>query len=237
MSPIKGGTSLESEKTLDAKDLLYMNLIKQGVFGCFEVTIGWFGKERVDFITYDTKGVWRCYEIKVSKADFHSKCHKTFIGNYNYYVLSADLYSSVAEHIEDDIGVYLLYKDSLFLHKRAKKRELGCDESILKNSLIRSLSRDALKEYERRKKKRYSKGRVDRIDTLKDDVRSLTYKYERRNDYIARVMINEERERDRKKVIARLNEEIKHDVEKNHKKLESLNDELKSTKSILENLE
>ena len=61
---------LESEKTLDAKDLIYMNFIKQGIFGCFEVTIGWNGKERVDFMTYDTKGIWRCYEIKVSKAEF-----------------------------------------------------------------------------------------------------------------------------------------------------------------------
>lgn len=38
---------------------------KTGVFGCYEVTIGFCGRERVDYMTYDTKGVFRCYEIKV----------------------------------------------------------------------------------------------------------------------------------------------------------------------------
>lgn len=36
---------------------------KTGVFGCYEVTIGFCGRERVDYMTYDTKGVFRCYEI------------------------------------------------------------------------------------------------------------------------------------------------------------------------------
>ena len=34
---------------------------KTGVFGCYEVTIGFCGRERVDYMTYDTKGVFRCY--------------------------------------------------------------------------------------------------------------------------------------------------------------------------------
>ena len=52
---------------------------KTGVFGCYEVTIGFCGRERVDYMTYDTKGVFRCYEIKVSKADFHSAAAKSFV--------------------------------------------------------------------------------------------------------------------------------------------------------------
>ena len=66
---------------------------KTGVFGCYEVTIGFCGRERVDYMTYDTKGVFRCYEIKVSKADFHSAAAKSFVGHYNYYVLTRELYS------------------------------------------------------------------------------------------------------------------------------------------------
>lgn len=112
-----------------------------GVFGCFEVTIGWFGDERVDYMTYDTKGVWRCYEIKVSKADFHSKAKKTFIGHFNYYVLTKELYEEVKDEIPAHVGVYI----GSSCVKRAKKQELAIDEQILKDSLIRSLSREAEK--------------------------------------------------------------------------------------------
>ncbi|MFA5169826.1 MAG: hypothetical protein WC420_03815 [Candidatus Paceibacterota bacterium] len=114
---------------------------KQGVFCCFEVTIGWFGKERVDYLTYDTKGVWRCYEIKVSKPDFHSKAHNTFVGNYNYYVMPHELYDQVYSEIPQDIGVYI----GETCEKRAKHRELGVDEQVLKDSLIRCLYREAEK--------------------------------------------------------------------------------------------
>lgn len=41
-------------------------------------------------MTYDTKGIFRCYEVKVSKADFHSAAVKSFVGHYNYYVLMRD---------------------------------------------------------------------------------------------------------------------------------------------------
>lgn len=111
------------------------------MFGCFEVTIGWYGKERVDYITYDTKDIWRCYEIKVSKADFHSKAKLSFVGNYNYYVLTRNLYEEVKDEIPNHIGVYVAGE----LIKRAKKQELSIDTQILKNSMIRSLYRDAEK--------------------------------------------------------------------------------------------
>lgn len=111
------------------------------MFGCFEVTIGWYGKERVDYITYDTNGIWRCYEIKVSKADFHSKAHNTFIGHFNYYVLTKELYEQVKDEIPNHIGVFV----EGGLVKRPKKQKLGEDEQVLKNSLIRCLYREAEK--------------------------------------------------------------------------------------------
>lgn len=90
---------------------------KTGVFGCYEVTIGFCGRERVDYMTYDTKGVFRCYEIKVSKADFHSAAAKSFVGHYNYYVLTRELYNQVKEEIPDWIGVYI----GDYCAKKAKK--------------------------------------------------------------------------------------------------------------------
>ena len=81
---------------------------KIGVFGCFEVTIGYVGNERVDFMTYEpAKQIFRCYEIKVSKADFHSKAAVSFVGHYNYYVLTKELYKEVADEIPPGIGVYV----------------------------------------------------------------------------------------------------------------------------------
>lgn len=58
-------------------------------------------------MTYDTKGVFRCYEIKVTKTDFHSHCHNSFVGDLNYYVLPADLYEEVKEEIPDFVGAYI----------------------------------------------------------------------------------------------------------------------------------
>ncbi len=95
-------------------------------------------------MTYDTKGIWRCYEIKVSKSDFRSKAAKTFIGHYNYYVMPQELFEEVKDEIPGHIGVYV----NGTCVKNPKKRELGIDEHVLKDSLIRSLSREFSKQYQ-----------------------------------------------------------------------------------------
>lgn len=146
-------------QTLLLEKQLYSTVIKRGVFGTFEVTLGWYGKERVDFMTYDCKDVFRCYEIKVSVADFHSSAKKSFVGNYNYYVMTNDLWEKVSDEIPADIGVYVspaddssyydidgrVYYRDLTLVKRPKRQDLGFDKDILYSSLIRCLHRDAEK--------------------------------------------------------------------------------------------
>ncbi|MCY9532954.1 hypothetical protein M5X04_26960 [Paenibacillus alvei] len=129
----------KSEATIELERKIYVATNKKGIFGCFEVTIGWFGTERVDYMTYDTRGIWRCYEIKASKSDFYSKAKKTFVGHFNYFVMTRELYEQVKHDIPDGIGVYVGGASV----KRAKRRELSVDEQTLKNSLIRSLSREA----------------------------------------------------------------------------------------------
>lgn len=151
----------KSKKTIILENRLHDTVIKQGTFGAPEVTIGWFGNERVDFLTYDTKGVFRCYEIKVSVADFHSKNHNSFIGNYNYYVMPNELYEKVAGEIPDGIGVLCGYEsqNEPFVHngktywkplecvKKPKKMELSADRELLLGCLLRCLCRDAEKYY------------------------------------------------------------------------------------------
>lgn len=139
----RGDIIAKTEQTIKLEQEIWQATRKQGVFGCFEVTIGWFGEERVDYITYDTKGIWRCYEIKISKSDFHSKAHNTFLGHFNYYVMPQELYDEVQSEIPNHIGVYVNKR----CIKKSKKQRLKVDEQVLKNSLIRSLYREAEKIY------------------------------------------------------------------------------------------
>jgi hypothetical protein len=136
-------TIAKTDLTIELERQIWTATAKQGVFGCFEVTIGWFGEERVDYITYDTKGIWRCYEIKVSKSDFYSKAKKTFVGHFNYYVMPNELYEEIKEDIPKHIGVYI----GNYSIKKAKKQQLTVDEEVLKDSMIRSLSREFSKQF------------------------------------------------------------------------------------------
>lgn len=128
----------KTDLTKELEKRLWRATNKLGTFGCFEVTIGIGGIERVDYLTYDTKGIWRCYEIKVSKEDFYSKAAKTFVGHYNYYVMPATLYEIVKHDIPKHIGVH----DGSGCIKPAMKQELTVDEQVLKDSMIRSLFRE-----------------------------------------------------------------------------------------------
>lgn len=134
----------KTAETISLERAIWTATKKQSTFGCFEVTIGWFGKERVDYMTYDTKGVWRCYEIKVTKSDFRSKAHNTFCGHFNYYVMPAELFEAVKHDIPKHIGVYIRsgYRPFVKCVKKPQRQQLAADEQVLKNSMIRSLSRD-----------------------------------------------------------------------------------------------
>lgn len=131
----------KTDLTKELEKGIYDATNKTGIFGCFEVTIGFYGRERVDYVTYDTKGIWRFYEIKVSKEDFHSKAKVSFLGHFNYYVMPVALYEEVKDEIPDYVGVFT---GSAYI-KRAKKQELSIDENILKDSMIRSLNREKQK--------------------------------------------------------------------------------------------
>lgn len=131
--------------TEQLENQLWKHTKKRGTFGCFEVTIGWRGQERVDYLTYDTQGIFRCYEVKVSKADFYSSNKLSFLGHYNYFVMPLELYQQVQADIDDFVGVYVPKAGKLVSVKRAKKCELKVDKDLLKDSMIRSLYRESEK--------------------------------------------------------------------------------------------
>lgn len=134
----------KTDVTLKLENTIAAITNKMGVYGCFEVTIGANGRERVDYMTVDTKGVWRCYEIKCSVADFRSKAKHSFVGHYNYFVMTGELYEKVKDEIPNHIGVYTHH----LCVKKPKKQELQVESKVLMMSMIRSCSRDARKLYE-----------------------------------------------------------------------------------------
>jgi len=137
---------MKTELTRRLEMALWRSTHNMGTFGCFEVTLGWYGKERVDYMTYNTKGIFRCYEIKVSLADFRSASHNSFAGHYNYYVMPGELYERVKGEIPDGVGVYTGDGDRAVTNvKRAKKKSPSMDIDVLKDSMIRSLCREYAK--------------------------------------------------------------------------------------------
>jgi hypothetical protein len=163
----------KTELTLQLEKEIHKATARKGLFACFEVSIGWYSDERVDYITYDTKGIWRCYEIKVSKSDFHSKAKKTFVGHYNYFVMPKELYDNVKNEIPSHIGVYI----GDWCIKKAKKQELQVDENILKDSLIRSLYRDAEKLLKLNNPNLINQLRT-KINKLTEEKRKAEWKYQ-----------------------------------------------------------
>ena len=129
----------KTAETVSQERRIYFATQKLGVFGCHEVTIGFGagGTERVDYMTVDTKGTFRCYEIKVTKADFRSKAAATFVGHFNYYVMPEALFEEVKAEIPAHIGAY----DGARLLRPAKRVKLERCEILLLYSMVRSLSR------------------------------------------------------------------------------------------------
>lgn len=98
---------------------------------------------------------WRCYELKVTKADFYSKAKLSFIGHYNYFVLTEELYKKVQEDIPNEIGVlvyrpYIKAEDlpadgTFFIAKKPLKRDLKVEENALTQRFTASLFREVQK--------------------------------------------------------------------------------------------
>ena len=143
-------------KTRELEAAIFSALTKMGTYLCFEVMMpdprGRIGKnlERVDLLSYDTKGTWRFYELKVSKSDFYSKHAHTFKGHLNYFVMPDKLYEKVKNDIPSDVGVFTARTDlglPYFCNcvKKAKRRVLGVDEEKLKFSFMQALSREHTK--------------------------------------------------------------------------------------------
>ena len=166
---------MKTEETTRLENLLWKHTDQRKDFGCFEVTVGWYGKQRVDFMTIDSKNTVRCYEIKVTKSDFHSKHGHNFVGAFNYYVMPQALYEEVKDEIPANIGVYTdKFKNDIYCVKKSKRRDCNNVED-LKLYMIRSLQREVDKsfrakdvEYINELKRIISRKEADRKRSKKD---------------------------------------------------------------------
>lgn len=150
-------------KTDDTKRLenkLYNYLQINGLFCIFECKLG-FGSNStgiVDCISITSRNIITCYELKVTKSDFHSKHGHNFRGNYNYYVMPLFLYEEVKDEIPKHIGCIVEDdKDNFYLRVIKKSNALRLKNiDNIKSCIIRSLYR----EYQKLKE-------IENTDTLK----------------------------------------------------------------------
>lgn len=134
----------KTELTKQLEKEIHDYTARLGLLGCFEVSVGRGGKEYIDFATLDSKAIFRCYEIKVSKSDFYSKAKKSFVGHYNYFVMPKSLYEEVSKDIPKHIGVFCGSENGKVYGfvKKPIKQTPTVSLDILKTSMCFSLYRE-----------------------------------------------------------------------------------------------
>lgn len=92
-------------------------------------------------MTMDSKGIMKCYELKVTLQDLKSDAKKSWYGHYNYLVVSRELYNKISdwdEYIPKHIGI--IVGDCLESRRKAQRCEVSTEtEIMLKESMIRSM--------------------------------------------------------------------------------------------------
>lgn len=148
-------------KTTETKAIehaLWTNTLAMNVCRCFEVTIGTSVRnnaERVDYMTYQTdNGIIRCYEIKVTLSDLKSKAHQTFVGDYNYLVITKELFEKVkangilSNYYFNGVGIYIVEYNNLICKYKPKRQNVKTSmRATILESMLRSSHRELEKLY------------------------------------------------------------------------------------------
>lgn len=128
------------------------------IYGAFEVTIGYLehgggkGFERADYVTIGNDGIIRAYELKTSVSDFHSTAKLSWIGHFNYLVMTRQVYEKIDTH-EISWSVGIIVSDGSqgmsLVHKPHKRQRSVGQSAVIVESMMRSAVRDATKLYNR----------------------------------------------------------------------------------------
>lgn len=116
---------------------------------------------RVDYVQFKPlnnsvsgieKGDFYCYEIKSSVEDFKSKNGHNFIGDYNYYVMTREVFDEISDKIPWDVGVLVISEEQLddcfppfqrIKNSRRRDRTRSVSEMLL--MMFRSANREYIK--------------------------------------------------------------------------------------------
>lgn len=175
----------KTQETLDLEDALQRQCTRKREYGCTEVTIGFqhdgHGDEIVDFMSMDSDGVFKCYELKVTLSDLKSDAKKSWYGDYNYLVVSEELWKRAPawdNYIPPYVGI--LAGIGLSAKRRAKKVSVSDEQrEMLRDSLIRSMfwRMDQLRENsDDRRFAHFS----EQLEEQRQAIEELSRKYERR---------------------------------------------------------
>ena len=119
--------------------------------GCYDVKVHLPGNDMVmDFMTYDSNiDAVGCYTIKTTLSDLFSINSKSFCGNYNYLVITQDMWKAIKEDksyfdnlIPDFVGIVICDAENktTFCLRYTKRQALGAySHTALKDSLIYAL--------------------------------------------------------------------------------------------------
>lgn len=140
-------------ETLKVEQLLVRCTQKIGVYGIKEVSLRKYAygsiEERVDYMTIDNNSIIRCYEIKVTKADFLSGAHLSWWGDYNYLVVIDALLPQIdelpeySELVFSGVGIITVSLESntvTILRKPRKKQVSISQRTAVIESMVKSAS-------------------------------------------------------------------------------------------------
>lgn len=132
----------------------YGNKLLRTVYGrefiCMRVGIGRGGYYIADALSFDFYGNFKQYKFIANAKEFYKFSSNCLYANYNYLVMSNDLYEELKDFIPMQIGVYvpnekLGSRNRLKCVKCSYKRDLKLSREELSYSIIRSLYRETMR--------------------------------------------------------------------------------------------
>lgn len=134
-------------------------------------------------MTMDSKGIIKCYELKVTLQDLKSNAKKSWYGHYNYLVVSRELYDKVSdwdEYIPKHIGI--IVGECLESRRKAQRCEVSTEtEIMLKESMIRSIYWKMLKYKDAQsiEKQKQLQSKIRSLEREKESIRERAVKSEK----------------------------------------------------------
>lgn len=120
----------KTQQTLEIEQILERVCRERRIYGCKEVTIGFpnnhMGGEICDFVTMDSYGILRCYEIKVSFSDLQSSAKMSWYGHYNYLDIPESMVEKITDYVHkitDFVGILVANDGQLSFFTESKDSE------------------------------------------------------------------------------------------------------------------